>query len=335
MNLFTQPLHDLATQANKIRVAKHGTKSYFVRNIQLNCTNICIYDCLFCAYKRKSGEDGAYFMSVDDAVEYVATNAGDAVEIHMTGGIPANITLDYYVELLGALKKNFPDKAIKGLTCVEIDVFARRARLDYATVLRTLKTAGLDMLPGGGAEIFAPHVRNKICKGKLSADEWLNITEIAHNEGIRSNATMLFGHIESYDDRMNHLEQLRELQHKTNGFNAFIPLTFHPQNTQLDHIKKSTAVDQLKTIAVSRIVLDNISHIKGYWVMLGESIAQMSLYYGADDLDGTIVKERITHAAGATSREGLSGDDMVFLIQSAGLTPVERDAYYNELKIYA
>lgn len=335
MNLFNHSLHDLALRANKIRTEKHGSKSYFVRNIQLNCTNICIYDCLFCAYKRKSGEEGAYFMSVDDAVEYVGQNAGDAVEIHMTGGIPANITLDYYVELLAALKQNFPEKAIKGLTCVEVDVFAKRSRLDHGEVLRSLKKAGLDMLPGGGAEIFATDVRNQICKGKISADEWLRITEIAHNEGIRSNATMLFGHVESYDHRMNHLERLRDLQHKTQGFNAFIPLTFHPQNTQLSHIKKATAVDQLKTIAVSRIVLDNIDHIKGYWVMLGESIAQMSLYYGADDLDGTIVKERITHAAGATSREGLSAEDMVFIIKSAGLTPVERDAYYNELKTYA
>lgn len=333
MSLFDLDLYELGVRADKIREEKHGKFAYYVKNIQLNCTNICVYKCNFCAYRKGNINDkDAYYMTVADAAKYVETYIDEIDEIHMTGGIPADMKLSYYVELLRELKSMNSKVTIKGLTAVEIDFFSKREHLSYAEVLRELKKAGLDMLPGGGAEIFDEEIRSQICPGKLSAQKWLEIIETAHKEGITSNATMLYGHIEKTVHRERHLEMLRELQERTNGFNAFIALRFHPKNTMYEHIKQSTAVEDLKTIAVSRIILDNIPHIKGYWVMLGEKVAQASLLYGADDLDGTIVRERITHAAGATSKVGLTESDMIDLIRTAGFIPVRRDSYYNHIE---
>lgn len=333
-NLFQKDFLELGRQADEIRQRMWGKKTFFVRNLHLNYTNICVSKCRFCAFAKDEGDEGAYLFDVDRMVGYVAEKAPDAREIHIVGGLHPDKPFSFYTDAVKALKSNYPEKTIKAFSAVEIDYFASISGLSASEVLKSLKKAGLEMMPGGGAEIFDPEVRRVICPEKIPAERWTEIHETAHGLGIMTNATMLYGHIENDLHKMSHLETIRNLQEKTGGFLAFIPLSFHPENTFLQDNPQSTGVEDLKTIAVSRIVLDNVPHIKAYWVMLGEKTAQVALRFGADDLDGTIIKENITHAAGAESREGLTVEDLAGFVKSAGLTAVERDAFYNEIRVY-
>lgn len=334
-NLFNNDFLTLGRQADEIRQKMWGKKTFFVKNLHLNYTNICVSKCRFCAFAKDEGDEGAYLFDVEKMVDYVAEKGMSAKEIHIVGGLHPSKPYQFYIDAISALHQNYPDKAIKAFSAVEIDYFARLGDVSEEQVLKDLQKAGLAMLPGGGAEIFDPEIRNVICPEKIPASKWLEIHEMAHDNGIKTNATMLYGHVEKDEHKMSHLEAVRKLQDKTGGFLAFIPLSFHPENTFLNDIYPSTGVEDLKTIAVSRIVLDNVPHIKAYWVMLGEKTAQVALRFGADDLDGTIIKENITHAAGAKSQEGLTVDNLVNYVESAGLQAVERDAFYNEIKVYS
>jgi aminodeoxyfutalosine synthase len=332
--LFDKNLFDLAEEALNIKKQWFSNDVFFIRNIHVNYTDICVSHCKFCAFAKNEDDEDAYIMNIGSMLDYIKTYGKEAREIHIVGGLHPSKPFDFYLDMISSLKYEFPDKTIKAFSAVEIDYFGKLASLSTEKVLLKLKEAGLEMLPGGGAEIFAPRVRSKICPEKISGERWLEIMEIAHKNGIRSNATMLFGHLETYSDRINHLKAIKKLQDETGGFEAFIPLEFQPENTFLSDRFPPTGVDDLKTIAVSRIVLDNIPHIKAYWVMLGVKMAQVALFFGADDLDGTIVKENIAYAAGEKSGRSLTLDSLVNLIKDAGFAPVERDAFYNEIKRY-
>lgn len=334
IDLFNTDFLELGKKADKIRHEKWGKKTFFVRNLHLNYTNICVSKCRFCAFSKDEGDDGAYLFETDEMLRYVEETGPDVKEIHIVGGLHPSKPFSFYTDSLAALKSTFPEKVIKAFSAVEIDYFSKISGLSVEEVLKALKKSGLEMMPGGGAEIFAPEVRKIICPEKIPAERWVEIHEKAHLNGIRTNATMLYGHLEKDEHKIAHMETVRELQEKTGGFLAFIPLSFHTENTFLSDLFPATGVEDLKTIAVSRIVLDNVPHIKAYWIMLGEKTAQIALRFGADDLDGTIIKENITHAAGATSSEGLTADELADYVSSAGLVAVERDAFYNEIKVY-
>lgn len=327
---------------------KNGRKAFFVVNRHINPTNICINRCKFCAFSRSRGEKDAYELTIDEMINKLREGQGTwanrqretksnhesriahhgFTEVHIVGGLHPDWPFDHYLRMLSAIKEHFPYLHIKAFTAVEIDHFSGISGLTVRGVLEKLKDSGLDAMPGGGAEIFAGRVRKRLCPEKITGDRWLEIHRIAHQCGIRTNATMLYGHIESHEDRVDHLLRLRDLQDLTGGFQAFIPLAYHPKNTEIGGFYPS-GIDDLKTIAVSRLVLDNFDHIKAYWIMLGEKIAQLSLLFGADDLDGTIVEERITHSAGAMSSEGMTKKELIYLIERSGKTAVERDAFYN------
>ncbi len=333
-NPFLIDFYDLVEKADKIRQEKWGKKVYFVRNIHLNYTNICVNHCKFCAFAKNKGEDGSYFMTVDEAINYVGKKGADVSEIHIVGGLHPDFGLDYAVDMVSGLKNAYPKKTIKGFTAVEIDYFAKYADTSIGNVFDRLKKAGLEMMPGGGAEILDKKVRGEICPEKISADRWLEIHRTAHLAGITSNATMLYGHLETNEDKFNHLMKLRKLQEETNGFTAFIPLSFQKEGTFLEDNKFVTGLDDITTIAAARIILDNIPHIKAYWVMLGEKTAQIALRAGADDLDGTVVKENIAHAAGGKTQNAMTVSNILNMVKSAGLIPVERDSFYREIKSY-
>jgi aminodeoxyfutalosine synthase len=324
----------LGRMASHVAQKKNGNHVYFVRNMHINPTNICVNRCKFCAFSRSRGEPGAYEMSIED-IRNKARSAGKGVrELHIVSGLHPDLPFEWYLDMLGSLKKEFPKMHLKAFTAVEIDYLAKLASLNVTDTLIKLKEAGLGSLPGGGAEIFNPKVRNTLCAEKISGDRWLEVIRAAHEVGLKSNATMLYGHIESYEHRVDHLIRLRELQDKTGGFQAFIPLSFHSQNTEIRKSAYTTGFDDLKTLAISRLMLDNFGHIKAYWVMLGEKIAQVSLSFGVDDLDGTVVEERITKAAGGTTDGSMTKNDIVHLIKQAGRIPVERDTVYNLVKVW-
>lgn len=314
---------------------KNSGKVYFASNRHINPTNICINRCRFCAFSRSKGEQGSFELSLAEIIAKIQTPGSrlrtDFSELHLVGGLHPDRLFDYYLEIISVIRTKFPKIHIKAFTAVEIDHFAKTSGLSIQRVLERLKASGLDAMPGGGAEIFAEAVRKKLCPEKISGKRWLEIHKQAHWNNIRTNATMLYGHIENYEDRIDHMLKLRELQDKTNGFQAFIPLAYHPKNTAIGGAYTS-GLDDLKTIAISRLVLDNFGHIKAYWVMLGPKIAQLALLFGADDLDGTVIEEKITHSAGAMSSEGLTRKELVTMIEKAGKIPVERDAFYNEVK---
>jgi len=332
--LFDKELFDLADEAMLIKRRLWGDDVFFVDNLHVNYTDICVSHCRFCAFAKDEGDDDSYEMDIPGIIDYIASKGKSVSEIHIVGGLHPSKPFDFYVDMLSEIKRNFPEKTIKAFSAVEIDYFSKLASVSVEKVLLKLKNAGLEMMPGGGAEIFNPDVRKQICPEKISGDRWLEIMETAHNNGIKTNATMLFGHLESNEDRIEHLEKIRDLQEKTGGFVAFIPLEFHPENTFLSHKQPPTGIDDLKTIAVSRIVLENVPHIKAYWVMLGVKLAQIALYFGADDLDGTVIKENITYAAGKKSERALSLKELTSMIKSAGFNPVERDSFYNAVKRY-
>lgn len=307
---------------------RNGRHVYYVRNRHINPTNICVNRCKFCAFSRSKGENGAYELTIDEILKKLSE--GFYREVHIVGGLHPEWSFDHYVRMVSKIKSTYPDIHIKAFTAVEIDHFSRISGLTIEDVLKRLKDSGLDAMPGGGAEIFADSVRKRLCPEKISGTRWLEIHRIAHQLGIKTNATMLYGHIENFEDRVDHLIKLRDLQDETGGFQAFIPLSYHPLNTATGGFY-SSGIDDLKTIAVSRLILDNFDHIKAYWIMLGEKIAQLSLLFGADDIDGTVIEEKITHSAGGMTEEGLTVEEIRELITKAGKIPVERDAFYRQI----
>ena len=327
-------LLELGRMATHVAQMKNGNRVYFVRNMHINPTNICINRCKFCAFSRSKGEPGAYEMSIDDILLKARGAEKGVREVHIVSGLHPDLPFEWYLDMLRALKKEFPKVHLKAFTAVEIDYLTKLSGLGVTDTLKKLRDAGLGSLPGGGAEIFNNAVRNTLCAEKISGDRWLEVIEAVHRIGLKSNATMLYGHIETYEHRIDHLLRLRDLQDRTGGFQAFIPLSFHSQNTEIKKSAYTTGFDDLKTLAVSRLLLDNFDHIKAYWVMLGEKIAQVSLNFGVDDLDGTVVEERITKAAGGTTDGSMTKEDIVYLIKQAGRTPVERDTVYKEIRVW-
>ena len=323
---------ELAALANR---KKNGETVYFNVNRHINYTNLCVNRCTFCAFSKGVEDEGCYTLALNDILEKASEAAATgATEIHMVGGLHPDLPFDFYLEMLAALKADSPELHIKAFTAVEIDYFSQLTGQPVEQVLRELKAAGLESMPGGGAEIFGKKVRDIICPEKISGERWLDIIEQVHNAGLKSNATMLFGHVEKYEDRIDHLARLRKLQDKTGGFQAFIPLAFQPDNTRVPGAKGVSGIDALKTLAISRIYLDNFQHIKAYWVMLGLKTAQVALSFGVNDIDGTVIEEKIGHDAGAESPQALSRDQLLNLIRVAGKNPIERDTLYNELKTY-
>jgi len=323
--------------ADLARRRKHGDKVYFILNRHINHTNVCVNRCKLCAFGRDEGDPGAYTMSLDEverkALEFRGRNIS---EIHIVGGLNERLGLDYYKEMLRRVSRALPGVKIQSFTAVEVDYLAKSHHLPVEEVLRELMEAGLDSLPGGGAEVFSPRVRELICPKKISGDRWLEVHEAAHRAGMRTNATMLYGHVETYEERVDHLIRLRELQDRTDGFLTFIPLAFHPKNTQIDGSGGSgtTGYDDLKTLAVARLMLDNFDHVKAFWIMLGPKIAQVSLSFGVNDLDGTVEEEKIFHDAGAETSQRLAREEIIRMIKAAGRIPVERDTLYNIIKVW-
>lgn len=322
-------LHAVGHLAHKARLAINGRKTHYIINFHINYSNVCGNACRFCAYSRRDGEPGGYTMTADEVLASARTAAPETTEFHIVGGCHPTLPFEYYEEILSRLHDEFPDVHLQALTAVEIEHIARQAGLTVTDTLVRLRGAGLGSLPGGGAEVFDPRVRKKVCPEKLSGEGWLKVMREAHGLGIRSNATMLYGHVETIEERVDHMIALRDLQDETGGFMSFIPLSFHPANTRLSDIPPPGAIDDLLTLAVSRLVLDNFEHIKSFWIMLGVKLAQVSLFYGVDDLDGTVVHEKITHSAGAMTPEALTVDQLVHLATEAGFKPIERDTLYN------
>jgi aminodeoxyfutalosine synthase len=333
--LETPALAAVGALANVVRERKHGDLTWFNRNLHINATNVCEASCIFCSFARlKTGDKGAYTMRIDEAVAKLRALRGQFVtEVHTVNGLNPDLPWSYYLEFLQALKDERPDLHIKGFTAVEIHYFAEKYGKSYEAVLTELRDAGLGSLPGGGAEIFAPRARKKLCPDKVDTEGWLEVHRTAHRLGMRSNCTMLFGSIERLEERVDHLVRLRELQDETGGFQTFIPLKFHNENNRLHKLHEPTDADCLRTLAVSRLMLDNIDHIKAYWPMLGVQLAQLSLAFGVDDLDGTVREERIYHMAGAKTPQELTRAELVALIRRAGRVPVERDTLYRTVAV--
>lgn len=315
------------------RRRRHHNKAFYVFNQHLNYTNICKNRCAFCAYAKDRKDSGAYTFSMADIENHLLERIDEPVrELHIVGGLNEDLDFDYFINMLKTIKRIRPDAVIKAFTCVEIDYLSNISNLSIEETIFALKRAGLEMMPGGGAEVLSSRIHKTLFPKKINHERWLEIVEAVHRQGIKTNATMLYGHIETIEERVEHLISLRELQDKTHGFSAFIPLAFHSKNTSLPHIPATTAMDDLKTIAIARLMLDNFDHIKAYWVMIGEKLAQVALSFGADDLDGTIIEERITHTAGATSAKGLTKLQMENMILKAGFEPVQRDSFYNRVE---
>lgn len=324
---------ELAALANE---RKNGRNVYFNVNRHINPTNICVNRCAFCAFSRTAGEEGAYTLALDEICRRAVEAEGEgATEVHMVGGLHPDLPFEFYEEVLRAIRLAAPALHIKAFTAVEIEYFSRISGCSIEEVLQRLKNAGLGSMPGGGAEILVEDVRNRICPEKISGSRWLEIIRLAHLAGLKTNATMLYGHVEAHADRVRHMEMLRNLQDETGGFQAFIPLAFQPENSDLKlDIKGTSGLDDLKTLAIARIFLDNFDHIKAYWIMLGEKIAQVALAFGVNDLDGTVVEEKIGHDAGAVSPQSLTKEGIITLIRKAGKIPVERDTLYRPLRSY-
>lgn len=321
----------LGALAHAARLAKNGKQAFYVLNRHINYSNICVNGCAFCAFGRESGQEGGFLLSHAQAAAKATQGSLPVDELHVVGSCHPDLPFSWYLELLATLKRARPQAAIKAFTPVEMDHFARISGQNVAQVLAQLQAVGLEAMPGGGAEVFSPRVRQQLCPKKASGQRWLEVSGVAHGLGIQTNATMLYGHVETAQERVEHLMALRDQQDLSGGFSAFIPLAFHPQNTQLDHLTLTSGLDDLRVVATSRLILDNFPHIKAYWVMLGPKMAQVALNFGADDLDGTIVEEHITHMAGGTSAQGLTESQLRGMIQAAGLEPVRRDSFYNPL----
>jgi len=328
--LFNYSIHDLGEFANSL----NSNIVTFVVNRHINYTNVCVSKCPLCAFHKDKNE--GYLMSIEEVLKKAeeAVRLG-ATELHIVGGHNPDVSIEYFEEMFKSIKEKFPKVVIKALTATEVHFLSKLENMSIKEILSRLKDAGLQAMPGGGAEILDDTIRSKICPNKANSDEWLKVMETAHNLGIKSNATMLFGHIENYEHRAKHLYKLWKLQEKTSGFLAFIPLVFHPKNTRLEKIVKdrTNPIDILKTIAVSRIVLRNFKSVRAYWVMLGERLSSMALCYGANDVDGTLIEEKVTHAAGAETPLYMPVEKLKRIIEGAGKVAAERDTFYNILRI--
>jgi aminodeoxyfutalosine synthase len=334
--LYESPdLLSIAQLANEVNFKKNGNNVYFIENMYINPTNVCEASCSFCGFKRKPGEEGAYTMDEAALLHYVETRWNDNIrEFHIVGGHNADVPFDYYLDTIRTLKKHYPQCTVKAYTGAEIEFFARISGLTMKEVLEELVKAGLDTLPGGGAEILTERYREKMSPDKASTDEWLEAHEIAHGLGLKTHATMLYGSIETKEERLIHMDRLRQLQDKTNGFMVFIPLAVQPKNANAGLKRRTSAYDDMRTMAISRLMLDNFDHIKAYWINIGVQLTQMALTFGSSDIHGTLIEERISHAAGALTSQGITRDELIHLIKTAGKTPVERDTFYNVIKTY-
>lgn len=332
--LYRYPdLLELGALANRVRERMHGDRTYFNVNFHINPTNVCVADCKFCSFARLTEDmPQAYTMSLDEIRQKLLDRKDQPVtEIHIVNGLHHNLPFSYYEDCLRVLKEVRPDIHLKAYTAVEIHYFAEKFGMSYQEVLERLVEAGLGSLPGGGAEIFAERARRKLCRGKATAEQWLEVHRTAHRMGLRSNCTMLYGTVETLEERVDHMLRLRALQDETGGFQTFIPLAYHPEGNDLGKLPEPTGVDHLRTYAVARLLLHNIPHVKAYWIMVGIDIAQVAQSFGVDDLDGTVQEEKIYHMAGADTPEALSRSQLVRLIREAGRRAVERDTLYNVL----
>ncbi|RZL46910.1 MAG: aminofutalosine synthase MqnE [Pedobacter sp.] len=328
----------LGVLANYIREKKHGDKTYFNRNFHLEPTNLCVYDCKFCSYSRliKQKEEG-WALTMEEMLDVVKKYDGEPVtEVHIVGGVLPQYDLAFYSALFTAIKNHRPDLHVKALTPVEYHYIFKKAKIDYATGMKMMKDAGLESIPGGGAEIFAPEIREQIAKDKCTGEQWLAIHEEWHKLGMRSNATMLYGHIEKFEHRVDHMENLRQLQDKTGGFQTFIPLKFRNQHNQMSNVEEVSVIEDLRNYAIGRIYLDNFDHVKAYWAMISRETAQMSLSFGVDDIDGTLDDTtKIYSMAGAEEQNpAMSTQELVNLIKQVGRKPIERDTLYNVVTDY-
>jgi aminodeoxyfutalosine synthase len=326
----TTHLPALGYLANLVRERLNGNQAYYIYNQHINYSNICINLCKFCAFGKEKTHPEAYEMSIEEIVSKIRQRHAEPItEVHIVGGLHPDLPYEYYIDMLKAIKAERPEIHIQAFTCVEIAHLAAISGQSIAETLEGLMQAGLGSIPGGGAEVFSTRIREKLCPGKLSGKDWVEVAKTAHRAGLRTNATMLYGHIETISERIEHLLALREAQDETGGFLCYIPLAFHPKNTKLEYLSSTGGVDDLKSIAVSRLLLDNFSHIKAYWVMLGPKVAQIALSFGADDLDGTVLEEKITHMAGADTSQAMTRSEIEHLIRQAGRNPVERDTLYG------
>ena len=333
---FTTPhVLQLGRLADFVRRSMHGDVTFYNVNRHINPTNICVYtyNCKFCGFAALPDEDHAWQMSHEEVYQRAAEQGGEEVtEFHIVGGLHPDLSLDWYLEMMRGLKERFPSVHLKAFTAIEIGWFAKREKLTFQDVLERLRNAGLGSLPGGGAEIFHHDVRDVICDGKLDADEWLEVHRVAHEMGIQSNCTMLYGHVEKPEHKVDHLLRLRALEDDAPGFNAFVPLAYHPENNYMGLKYHTPGTEDLRHVAAARLVLDNIPHVKAYWVMVTPKLAQLALRFGADDLDGTVVEERIYHMAGADTAQQLTRGQLERVVREAGFRPVERDTLYNPVE---
>jgi len=329
--LYRAPdVHTVGALANHVREGLHGDLAYFNVNQHINYTNICNKLCRFCAFQRLPGQEGAYVMSPEEVAEKIREQLSEPVtEVHMVAGIYPKLPYSYYLDIVRAAKAVRPDIHVKAFTMIELMQIAKRAKKPLEEVLPELVEAGLGSCPGGGAEIFADRVHEEGYHLKNTGPQWIETARTVHQAGIKTNCTMLHGHIETLEERVDHLDRLRRLQDDTGGLQTYIPLSFHPENTEWAHLPGPTALDELREIAVGRLLLDNVPHIKSYWIMLGIPVAQLALSYGADDVDGTVVEEKIYHDAGATTPQEVAREELVQWIRDAGRIPVERDTLYN------
>ena len=341
--LFRTPdLLGLGTLADAVNRAKHGDRVTFAANQHINPTNVCILraTCVFCSYARLPKEDGAYRYTMDQVWAEAAQATGAMTrEFHIVGGLDMKAGLAYYTEMFRGLKARHPQVHIKALTAVEIAHIARIEKMSVRDVLVALREAGLDTMPGGGAEVFSPGVRATIADRKLAGSEWIDVHRVAHGLGIRTNCTMLYGHVETVEDRIHHLGMLRDLQDETGGFLAYIPLAYHPDNNELGaelgrQGTATTGIDDLKNLAVGRLFLDNFDHVKSHWIMVTPALSQLSLHFGVNDLEGTVVREKIYHEAGAHTAQAMSLDELLRIIRGAGKIPAERDSFYNVIRSF-
>ncbi|CAM3047429.1 aminofutalosine synthase MqnE [Paenibacillus sediminis] len=321
--------------ANEVNMRKNGKKVYFIENMSLYFTNVCESYCAFCNFRKDPGEEGAYTLSGAEMIEYVEKHIHPEIrEFHIVGGHNNNVPFQYYVDSIKALHERFPEVTLKAYTAAEIEFFTRISGLSIEEVLQQLRAAGLKTLTGGGAEILSDQYRKKMKVDKANVDQYLEVHRTAHKLGMKTHTTMLYGAIETHEDRIRHMLQIRELQDETGGFMVFIPLSMQPKSKNASIMRRNSAYEDLKTIAISRLMLDNIDHIKAYFINIGPQLTQVALSFGASDVHGTILKEQISHAAGALTPEGLTRKELIWLIKGAGRIPVERDTFYNEIKVY-
>ncbi|WP_048601255.1 aminofutalosine synthase MqnE [Rubeoparvulum massiliense] len=328
-------LLSIGQMANLVNLRRNGNRVYFIQNMYINPTNVCEAHCRFCNYRRSPGEEGAYTMDKDDLLRYVSERMHPGIrEFHIVGGHNNTVDFSYYLETISTLKKAYPHITIKAYTAAEIEFFSRLAGISPEQVLDELIAAGLDTMPGGGAEILTEEYRMKMSPEKASTDDWLAIHRLAHQKGLRTHVTMLYGSIESKEERLIHMDRVRRLQDETNGFMVFIPLAVQPKSKNAGIKRRTSAIDDLKTIAISRLMLDNFPHIKAYFINIGTQLTQVSLNMGASDVHGTLVEERISHAAGALTQQGLTIDELIWLIHGAGKDAIERDTFYQTIQAY-